>query len=355
MHTMTEPSFVAPLIARYPNALHFVLGTPDPLGEWVFVQLEDRGKLITFLGTEVSAQHHEEIPPSHRDAIAAEVAKPRRDDELLLFVVRGDELEAARIDRARIERELPPPFLVDARNHFPVPWPARWDGPYALDNPDTYRFTTPDCQVLARIDEHWDYGDLDDEGQPGHEWRIEIGVTRAMDPAHASDDQVAQITARFRDCGPWVEATYLHARRHPSRRIFHAEVGGLPKGTPWPEVQPMPEVMLGPPPGWEPLASFSARPLVFRIEGTSLHVEWIAPPGSSFFEAATGRLSEPSRYTISAPERKPTDEEVGTVFAMLGGAAFTEEKLTRSKAKAGANARVFLATAGWLRKTAGRA
>jgi len=43
------------------------------------------------------------------------------------------------------------------------------------------------------------------------------------------------------------------------------------------------------------------------------------------------------------------------VFAMLGGAAFTEEKRSRSAAKGEPHARVFLATAGWLRKPSGRA
>ena len=222
--------------------------------------------------------------------------------------------------------ELGPPVVLDARNHFPFPWPMGWHGPYALDIRDAYRIDTPDCQVLARIDEAWDYQDVDDEGTPRHDWRLELGVTRALDPALPSDDQIAAMTARFRHCGPWVDDTHRHERRHPSRRIFSAEVDAHPKGMSWPELQPLPEVMLAPPPGWEPVGSFRARPLVFRIEGTKLHVEWTPPPGANWFDAATGRASEPSRFTISTARRKPTDEEVSTVFAMLGGAAFSEEK-----------------------------
>ena len=112
-----------------------------------------------------------------------------------------------------------------------------------------------------------------------------------------------------------------------------------------------------PPPGWEPLHAFNVRPLVFRIEGTELHVEWTPPEGANWFEAATGRGREPSRFTISRPGRRPTDEDARTVFAMLGGAAFAEEKSARPAQDAqdkGRRARVFLATAGWLRKTAGR-
>ena len=174
---------------------------------------------------------------------------------------------------------------------------------------------------------------MDDEGNPRHLWRLELGVTRALDPALPSDNQIAAMTARFRHCGPWVDETHRHERRHPSRRIFSAEVDAHPKGMSWPELQPLPEVMLGPPPGWEPVGSFRARPLVFRIEGTKLHVEWTPPPGANWFDAATGRASEPSRFTISTARRKPTDEEVSTVFAMLGGAAYSEEKRGRSAAK----------------------
>ncbi len=54
-----------------------------------------------------------------------------------------------------------------------------------------------------------------------------------------------------------------------------------------------------------------------------------------------------------APKRKPANDEVATVFAMLGGAPHREEKLPR--AKRGGHARVFPAAAGWLRKGAGRA
>ncbi|MGO8997380.1 MAG: hypothetical protein ACLQVI_29035 [Polyangiaceae bacterium] len=352
---MPAPDFITHFIADNPNPLHFLLDSPDPLGDWVLLHLEARGQLLMFLATEAD-RDHAGVPPVYRPVVLAEIAKPRRDDELLLFVARDDELGVARIDRARIERELGPPDVLDARNHFPFPWPMGWHGPYALDIRDAYRIDTPDCQVLARIIEAWDYQDVDDEGTPRHEWRLELGVTRALDPALPSDDQIAAMTARFRHCGPWVDETHRHERRHPSRRIFSAEVDAHPKGMSWPELQPLPEVMLAPPPGWEPVGSFRARPLVFRIEGTKLHVEWTPPPGANWFDAATGRASEPSRFTISTARRKPTDEEVSTVFAMLGGAAYSEEKRGRSaaKVKGKGTARVFLATAAWLRKTAGR-
>src|SRR5271156_6680542 len=132
---MPQPDFVTRVTARFPNALHFVLGSPDPLGAWVFVWIEERGRLLTFLATEVGADHAG-VPLEHRAAVAAEAAKPRADDVLLMFAIRGGEREVARVDRARIDREIGPRFLVDARNHFPLPWPMGWHGPYALDLKD---------------------------------------------------------------------------------------------------------------------------------------------------------------------------------------------------------------------------
>jgi hypothetical protein len=355
---MPAPDLVSRFIAEHTNTLHSLLDSPRPLGEWVLVHVADRD--LTLLLTAEADPDDRDFPAKHRRAVARELAKPRRDDELLLFDVRGGGLAVARIERARIGRELAPPFLMDPRNHFPMPWPMGWHGPYALHIRDAYRIDTPDCQIIAQIEsEAWDFKDIDLEGNPRHLWRLELGVTRAFDSALADDDQIAAITARFRHCGPWVEVTHLYARRHPSRRLFGAEVRAHQKGTtPWPKIQPLPEVMLGPPPGWEPVGSFHDRPLVFRIEGTKLNVEWTPPTGANWFEAATGRVSEASRFTISTPRRKPTDEEVGTVFALLGGAAFREEKAARSAEKTkttrAANARVFLAKAGWLRKAAGR-
>ena len=348
---MPESDFVSRFLAARGTTLRNFAKSPKPLADLVLVATGERDLLVLFT-QEVSADD-EAFPARHRAAVASELAKPRG-DELLLFEVTADDLVVARLDRDRIAREAGPSFVFDARNHLPMPWPARWRGPSAQGSQGIYRIDTPDCLVFARIDsEAWDYQNIDDEGNPRHLWRLELGITRAMHSALAGDDQIEAITSLFRHCGPWVEQTHLHARRHPSRRIFAAEVQAHPEGTvPWPEIQE-PEELLGPPPGWEPVGSFSDRPLVFRIEGTKLHVEWTPPAGANFFEAATGRVREASRFTISASGRKPTDEEADTVFAMLGGAAFREVKGLKAP-KGGAKVRVFLATAGWLRKAAGK-
>jgi hypothetical protein len=341
---MPDTDFAAHVLAAYSNAIHFMIDSPNPLGEWVVVDLPEERKLSMFLATEVDAEHAH-VPEEHRAAIAHEVAQPRRDDELLVFEVRGGVLKAARLDRARIDRDLPPRFVFDVRNHLPTPWPAGWRGPFALHLARTYKIDTPDCQVIARILDDWDRDEKRERSM------LEIGVTQAMDPVPPSDAQVQAILAQMRACGPWAETTHQHARRHPSRRIFSAEVGSHPEAVGWREVQPEEETF-GPPPGWEPVKAFDVRPLVFRIEGSGLHVEWSPPAGVAFFEAATGRIRERSRFALRAEGRRPTDEEVALVAAMLGGARFDEVK--GPGAKRGRNERVFLSTAGWLRRPAGR-
>jgi hypothetical protein len=344
------------LLTKNADLLHDLLAASRPLSAYVYVRLEPDTTLHIFPTDEAEAEHVV-VPSKHRRRVLAEIAKPRSDDELLLFTVRGASLIVTRVDRARIARDVGPRTLIDPRNHLPVPWPMGWYGPYALERRDTYRVDTPDCTFMARIEpEAWDYKDIDAEGNPRHMWLLEIAVERALDPAVASDEQVAEITARFRHCGAWFERTSHYRRHHPSRRFFGAEIHGHQEGTlPWPEIKPLPGVMLGPPPGWEPVGPYRDPPIVFRIEGTKLHVEWTPPPGVDGFEAATGRAREPSRFVVTAEARKPTNEEVSTVFAMLGGASFKEETSPRPAAKGKSHARVFRATAGWLRKSSGRA
>jgi hypothetical protein len=337
------------LLTKNATAVHDFLDASVPLSRWVLVRLEPGGTLHMFLTAEAE-EEHAIVPAKYRRRVLAEIKKPRGDDELLLFSIQDGELIVTRADRAQLARDALPPLVIDPRNHLPMPWPMGWHGPYALEARDTYRIDTPDCTVVARVEsEAWDFNDIDLEGNPRHMWLLELAVERALDPALATDEQIAEITARFRHCGPWFDRTSYYQRRHPSRRFFAAEIDGHREGTtPWPEIKPLPRVMLGPPPGWEPVGAYRDPPIVFRIEGTKLRVEWTPPPGADGFEAARGHLREPSRFVVSAEGRKPTDEEVSTVFAMLGGAAFTEEK-------GKAHARVFLATAGWLREAAGKA
>src|SRR5438445_442964 len=104
---MPETDFVAHVLEAFSNAVHFMIDSPNALGEWVVVDLPEQGQLLMFLATEVHADHAN-VPVEHRDAVAAEAAKARRDDELLVFEIRGGALKAARLDRARIDRELGP-------------------------------------------------------------------------------------------------------------------------------------------------------------------------------------------------------------------------------------------------------
>jgi hypothetical protein len=317
-------------------------------GDWVLVWLEEAG-ILHFFMTEAADIYLAEIPMTFRHTIVAEIAKPRRDGEFPLFVIRDDTLIIAAIECARIARELGPPWAVDPRNHFPLPFPRSWRGPYALHGADTYRIDTPECQILVGMTRD----DDEDVVRPLRPWIFEFGVTRAKESAPPSDDQVAEIISHLRFCGAFVERTHLIERRHPSRRIFGALVGAHPLGTPWPEIHPLPDDMVGPPPGWEVVGSFRDRPLVFRIDGTELRVEWTPPPGVEWIDAAMGRAREPSRYAVSTTaQRAPTDEEVKMLFAMLGGATFTEAKRSGGGAKKQGGTRVLKATAAWLRKAA---
>src|SRR5262249_44279794 len=156
-----------------------------------------------------------------------------------------------------------------------------------------------------------------------------------------TSEQVAEITGRLRNIGVFQERTHKE-QSHPSRRIYSARVDAHRKGTPWPEVQPMPD-MVGPPPGWDIVGSARAIPPVFRIAPLRLRVQWTPPQEADPMDAALGRASEASRYVLTGEgRRRPTDDDVETVFQLLGTTAYTETKTKRARKE-----RVFMTTAGW--------
>jgi hypothetical protein len=346
------PAALDAFLQRASDLLYMVVDfdSDEPLGETVL--FTDGSSKINFFIAEM-ADSESGAPPQYARDVVAVLERPGALDEdaIHVFVVHEGALHHARVGRAVLKRDLPPRNLLDTRNHLPLTPPRGWDAPYRLeDKDDVYILETSECQVIARIIEHWE--ELWSEN-PKHEWRLEVGITRLHDAQQATDAQAHGVLAEFRNCDSFHDVTHTLERVHPSRRVFAARVGAWPEGTPWPAIAPTGQ-RIGPPSGWAPVGTFRDRPLVFSIEGTTLRVEWSPPKGEDPMAAAKGTCAKASRYVVGhTTRRKVTDDDVALVRQMLGNASFREVRRTGARPSGGK--RVFESTAGWLRPAGGRA